>query len=308
MLKRLIKAYKGRSPTREVPGWPKARGFDIFLPPKPKERVPLIVVFHGYTQDGSLMRALTSATGDLEDPAIFDRAANHRGYGVVYPYGTKIGFLPGRCWNAGGRVNGFAPVGDPAVRLNVPDVDFFQDLLATIESNHPVDASKVFLVGISNGGAMVQRLAVELPARLQAVATVAGCNQYSAATHHTPPEPVALLHIHGTQDKVWPYAGGKFGTAGVMESVERSVQGWIQANQAEPTEERALDPVYPDDPVRVHLKRYQGLKPVECYRLDGGGHSWPGGHQFMSEKVIGKVSRQLSANDVILDFFDRRRA
>lgn len=268
---------------------------------------PLIIVFHGYTQDGAIMRALTGPSGKPDDPETFDRLANDRGFAVCYPYGTKIGFLPGRCWNGGGRVGGFAPVGDPAVRQNVDDVGFVGELISHLKTHYNVDTERVFLAGISNGGALAQRLAVQNPGRFKALATVAACNQFSAAAGPKPERALPLLHVHGTEDKVWPYQGGKFGGAGLMESVERSLACWTRAAQAKLTEESKLEPLDPLDPVRVERRAYSGEHPVHLYTLHGGGHYWPGGSQFLPEKVIGKVSRQLAANQLILDFFEPYR-
>lgn len=305
VLKRLLKAYRGQSPQHRLPKWPKNRGFDLYLPNTPQTPPPLILVFHGYTQDGGLMRRLTGPTDRDDDPKVFDRAANARGYAVCYPYGTKIGFLPGRCWNAGGRQGGYAPVGDPAVRLKVDDIAFVDDLLSHLTSHFGVDPHRVFLAGISNGGALIQRLATVHPENFLALASVAACNQYSASNEAPPERCLPLLHIHGTKDKVWPYQGGKMTGLGLMESVENSVAGWVRAAGNPDFSESDLEPLDPKDPIRVRKKRYRGSHPIELYTLVGGGHYWPGGSQFLSEKVIGKVSNQLDANGLILDFFDQ---
>ena len=35
----------------------------------------------------------------------------------------------------------------------------------------------------------------------------------------------------------------------------------------------------------------------------GGGHTWPGGLQYLPESVIGKTSREFNASEVIWQFF-----
>lgn len=304
-IKRIIKAYRGEAPDFSVPGWSKSRGYDLFTPKDVEEEVPLILVLHGYTHDGRKMRSLTSPDGSPDHPRVFDRMANQRGFAVAYPYGSKIGFLPGRCWAAGGGVSGFAPVGDPAVRLKVDDVAFIRDLLRHLGAEARIDQDRVFLLGISNGGAMVQRLATEMPECWKGVVTVAGCNQYCAALNTRPGQAVPRLHIHGTSDKVWPYEGGKVKAVGVMESVEKSVAGWVQANQAQLAEETPLHSAAAEDPTSVSLRRYQGVAPVEHYIVKNGGHAWPDGDEFMSPRLMGLVCRHFSANQVALDFFER---
>jgi polyhydroxybutyrate depolymerase len=307
VLKRIIKAVKGNRPTISLPNWGKSRGYDIHLPPgeDPAKPLPLVVAIHGYTHDGLQMANLTSPTGSATHPDSLNSLANSEGFAVVYPYGTRIGFMPGRCWNAGGGINGFAPVGEPARRLKVNDVKFFRDLLDDVKQKQAIDDRRVYLVGISNGGAMAQRLAVDLPQLWAAVATVAGCNQYAAARNVIPTDPMPLLHIHGVEDRVWSYQGGDFRGFGLMESVESSVNRWVQANRATLEHDSVLSPISEVDSTRVRLKTYKGASDVHFYSIEGGGHAWPSGFQYLPKKLMGEVSFQLSANQVIWDFFRR---
>ena len=41
------------------------------------------------------------------------------------------------------------------------------------------------------------------------------------------------------------------------------------------------------------------------YRVEGGGHTWPGGFQYLGERSIGRTNRDLDATDVIWSFFQR---
>jgi poly(3-hydroxybutyrate) depolymerase len=40
---------------------------------------------------------------------------------------------------------------------------------------------------------------------------------------------------------------------------------------------------------------------VVLYRIDGGGHGWPGGPQFLPARVIGPIPWQLDATGILLD-------
>ena len=42
---------------------------------------------------------------------------------------------------------------------------------------------------------------------------------------------------------------------------------------------------------------------VAFYIVQGGGHTWPGGFQYLPEAVIGRTSRDLDANRIIWEFF-----
>ena len=39
------------------------------------------------------------------------------------------------------------------------------------------------------------------------------------------------------------------------------------------------------------------------YVIEGGGHTWPGGKQYLREWLIGKTSRDVNASSEIVDFF-----
>ncbi len=43
------------------------------------------------------------------------------------------------------------------------------------------------------------------------------------------------------------------------------------------------------------------VTPVVLYRIEGGGHGWPGGPQYLSARVIGRVPRHLDASEILLD-------
>ncbi len=45
----------------------------------------------------------------------------------------------------------------------------------------------------------------------------------------------------------------------------------------------------------------RGLLLVVLYRIEGGGHAWPGGPQFLPARVIGPIPRQLDAIGILLD-------
>ena len=42
---------------------------------------------------------------------------------------------------------------------------------------------------------------------------------------------------------------------------------------------------------------------VILYQIDNGGHTWPGGKQYLPRAIIGRTSRALDASEVIAQFF-----
>jgi polyhydroxybutyrate depolymerase len=51
-----------------------------------------------------------------------------------------------------------------------------------------------------------------------------------------------------------------------------------------------------------------GCRPATLYRIDGGGHAWPGGPQSRPARVTGPVARQLDATGLLLDMAERETA
>ena len=45
---------------------------------------------------------------------------------------------------------------------------------------------------------------------------------------------------------------------------------------------------------------------VVLYIIEGGGHTWPGGYQYLNERIIGKTSRDMNAAEVIWNFFEKQ--
>ena len=60
-----------------------------------------------------------------------------------------------------------------------------------------------------------------------------------------------------------------------------------------------------DRAIQAHTRQVGGREGSEVVliRLDGGGHTWPGGGQYLPEGLIGRVCHDLSAATVIWEFF-----
>jgi polyhydroxybutyrate depolymerase len=57
----------------------------------------------------------------------------------------------------------------------------------------------------------------------------------------------------------------------------------------------------PEDPPVTRLTwSAPGCPPVVLYRIEGGGHGWPGGPQFLPARVIGPIPRHLDATGILL--------
>lgn len=124
------------------------------------------------------------------------RPALAKGYAVIYPAGT--GFRQRLAWN-GGYCCG------AAARNGVDDLAFLDAVVADAARQFGLDASRVYITGVSNGGLMEERYAAQRPGKIRAVAGVSG----TLDVDRTPIDgTVPLLHIRGTADTNVTYAGG----------------------------------------------------------------------------------------------------
>ena len=293
-----------------MPGW-LDRAFDLHLPATwdGTAELPLIYVFHGGGGNRHAAARITCPGGDLDHADCLPAKALAAGYAVVLPDGA--GTRPTRnlrTWNAGGGVDDWQCVSGPACRAGVDDMAYLDDLHAEVVSLFAVDSRRVFATGISNGAAISHRYACERPQRLAAIAPVGGNNQFAAAGGSCPGG-VAVLQIHGSADPCWAFADSIEACAQsdgkVKVGVDASLAAWRLANGCgdEVLEEEIPDTVA-DGTSSTHL-RWQGCDAaVELIRIDGGGHTWPQGYQYLDADRVGPVAEDFDADDPILEFFD----
>jgi polyhydroxybutyrate depolymerase len=195
------------------------------------------------------------------------------------------------------------------------DVAFVAALLDALATEYNVDARRIYATGISNGGMMTLRLACELSGRFAAVATVAANMPAALAPGCNPSRPVPLALFSGTQDPLMPYAGGSIqtlsgiGSGGTVLSVPETVDFWVRKNAVTGlTQNTALPDTDATDGTTTDLLGYGGATSggeVALYRVNGGGHTWPGGTQYLPAALVGKVSKDFSANEALWAFFAR---
>jgi polyhydroxybutyrate depolymerase len=306
---------------REVPGW-SDRPYIVHIPAALTSSMPapVILVLHGGGGTAEEMDRLTCPRGKQTSPQCFSRMANRKGFVVVYPNGTARKFLGHklRTWNAGGGKQNWSCVSGVACKNRVDDIAYFKALLNDLHTIINVDDGRICAAGISNGAAMVHRLACEMGDRIAEIVAIAGGNQFSALRSCHPEKPVAVLGIHGTADKGWPIDGGKVkggfwsrfvgATHGRMFSVRQTITDWAARNGCSVQPETDKLPVFIQDGTSVTRSIYSGCKKgahVVFYEIVGGGHTWPLGYQYFPVWMVGRTTHNLSANKVILDFFEK---
>lgn len=257
--------------------------------------LPLVLALHGGGGAGRHMEQLTAGR--------LNQLAERDGFAVVYPDGVD------RHWNDGRGVPSYR-----AHRDNIDDVSFIAALIDHLSAGTHIDRGRVYATGISNGGLMSLRLARELSAKITAIAVVAVNSSEQIARMRDPSRPLSVLLMPGTRDPLVPWGGGDIGFPGGQKvgrvlSVQETLGYWVAHNQCPPSPAVAWEPDRaPGDWTRVRREAYGPCREgteVVLYAVEGGGHTWPGGFQYLPDRVIGRTSRDIDASDVIWEFFRR---
>ena len=261
-------------------------------------QLPLLIALHGRGGNGESM-VLVTRRG-------FDKLADKDGFIVTYPDGIELN------WNDG-RIDQEA--NDRAHRENLDDVGFISALIDRMIKDYNIDPKRVYVTGISNGAIMSYRLGCELSNKITAIAPVDGNIPFPLFPECYPFKPVSVLAINNVNDPLVPFEGGEiYGhfhsvKLGKVLSADESIEFWVNMNKCSTT------PVITEEPdrdskdgTRVVRKEYKNDADgteVILYTVDGGGHTWPGGFQYLPAWVIGKTSRDIDANEVIWSFFKK---
>lgn len=263
---------------------------------------PLVFCLHG---GGSKAQEQETLSG-------FSAQAESVGCIVVYPDGVADPVSGKRNFNDGRLNTGYAFV------QGVDDGAFMVTLLDAIAAVVMVDRQRVFACGVSNGGLMSQRLALDHSERFAAIGPVAA----NIADQLVPPIksdaapalPVAVCQISGVADAFMPYAGGMltvFGIAqpdlGAVIGAEAAIDFWVQANGCVPAPvvTTGWGPT-PDagDGCTVERRDYAAGPSgasVTLLKIAGGGHTWPGSN--FNPAVVGPVCRDFDATATLWSFF-----
>jgi polyhydroxybutyrate depolymerase len=270
--------------TRKLTVDGRERSYYVHVPAsyKADAPAPVVLCFHGAWMNAPMMALFTG----------LNKKSDTAGFIVVYPNGT----------GPNETTLFFNAFPDKPSAVN--DVNFTAKLLDDLESAANVDAKRVFVTGMSNGGFMCYRLADALSDRIAAIAPVAGT---MAIPEAHPKRPVPVLHMHGTADKIVPYEGPTNGAGRLInfKSVDDSIADWVKIDGCDPTPTVTELPVTVNDGTSVERKVYGGGKggaEIMLYTVRNGGHTWPGRPAL---QFLGKASKNLDANDVIWEFFEK---
>ncbi|MFJ7630847.1 ricin-type beta-trefoil lectin domain protein [Streptomyces sp. NPDC097595] len=249
-------------------------------------RLPLVLDLHGSQSTGP---------GQLSYSNLAP-VADAKGFVVAAPTGaTPSG--SGYIWNVPYVTSG-------ATR---DDVGFLRQVIDTLTDSACLDPSRIYATGYSGGGRMTSALGCLLSDRIAAIAPVAGLRAGRPDPANggrpepascTPSRAVPVIAFHGRQDTTNPYDGGGDNTAWRY-SVPVAQQRWAALNGC------TAGPAVTQVTAHVQRSVYsscRGQGDVELYTVSDGGHTWPDSPQ---DNGNGKVTHEISANDLMWDFFQR---
>jgi polyhydroxybutyrate depolymerase len=266
------------------------RSYRVYVPEAVRAKggaAPLVLVLQG-----------AGSVPDIMDHTHMAEVAEREGFVVAFP--AAVGSL----WN------------DGALQVLGPnqssDVSFLRRVVADIDEKvMRVDRRRVYSIGLSNGGMMSLRLACEAADLVAGVAAVAASMPASLAEGCRPSAPVSVVVINGTEDPLVPYRGGSVRFTPVVRvgevlSSESTAALWARLNGCgEAAAPVALPDRDPRDDSRAVETNYLGCRGarVRLTRIEGGGHTWPNGLQFLPALIIGTVNRDIDAGHYAWAFF-----
>jgi polyhydroxybutyrate depolymerase len=268
------------------------RTYWLHVPDNLDEPAPLVIVLHGRGGTGRHIQAYTE----------FDALADTEGFITVYPDGIDYG------WDFVRNIPGYTSTYD--------DTAFLIALLDQIAAEYPVDLSRVYMAGFSNGGFMTQRVACENPTRFAAFASVAasGFGGMRQVCLQPGAETAPMLLMHGTYDNIVLWDGMSITrgerTVRITYPVPETLAYWAEFNSCQPEAQTKRLPVLgmsPGTNVRVLTVVCPEDASVVLYTIVNGGHNWPGHPRGIPAEVAGNVNRDIDANREIWKFFEQHQ-
>ncbi|MEI9934611.1 MAG: alpha/beta hydrolase-fold protein [Ferruginibacter sp.] len=270
------------------------RQYSIHLPTNYAitRKLPVIFAFHGGGGDYKRVVALYN----------FNGLADQNNFIIVYPNAVN------KAWNMPGissRVKG--------IDTTVDDVHFISILIDTLIAHYKANSKRIYCTGISRGGMFSLYLAYKLSDRIDGIAPVCASISQTVAEDYSFTHPIPTLLINGTADPLVNYNGG-------IGKYNKTNQENIDANML-PTEELVekiaqlnycnnipdtinLPNVDINDGCTAMESLYtcQGAM-VDFIKVINGGHTWPGGIQYLPKLFIGRTCKDFKAEEKIISFF-----
>ncbi|WP_180130914.1 PHB depolymerase family esterase [Rhodoferax sp. BLA1] len=262
------------------------RRYKLYVPPGHLGKtLPLVVMLHGCKQNPDDFAAGTG----------MNQCAQALGLFVLYPE-QAADANPSACWNWFQHQHQQRGAGEPAL---------IASLTQAITQQYNIDAQRVYVAGLSAGGAMAALLAVAYPDVFAAVGVHSGLPAGAASnvaqalmvmkrgrTSDTPAISLPTIVFHGDADStVHPHNGEQ-----LVASARGRVPGQPQLEHGLSAQGQAYTrSIWPAQP---------GQAAVEYWQLHGGGHAWSGGR---SEGSFTNPQGVDSSAEMLRFFLSQRR-
>jgi polyhydroxybutyrate depolymerase len=240
----------------------------------------------------------------LETGYGFDRLADQHGFAIVYPSASSFD------WNDCGKIGDYTVNGH-----EVDDVAFLVKLAEHLATEIDVDKSRVFVTGVSSGGLMSMRLALEAPTHFRAVAAVSA-NLPAANNFKCKPtgEATSVMIMNGTKDPLIHYEGGDsslfglFFKGGELKSSIASAKFFAEVSKAHKQAALLAVSANSGDGQEVDhtIWRNDNNLEVELVTINGGGHGLPQPY-WRRPRLLGPSPMSPNGPAIIWNFFARQQ-
>ena len=284
-----------------------ARSYDIYVPTtRANKAYPLVFLLHGHRGNANMMM------GEIGRPAPYrvwlDIAERERLL-LVIPDGEN-GADGYRGWNDCRA--------DVTTNPHTDDVGFIDQLIEAVATAYPIDRSRLYATGTSNGGMMVYRLALERAEAFAAVAPVVAAMP-ARSQCGMPVATIPILIMNGSTDPFVPWQGGAVGRdikdrtqRGTVLSTANTVKFWVNQNAATAAPvNRDLPDIDTNDHSTVHVSHYAGVgdsSEVVLYEVRGGGHTEPSlieRYGILYRRILGPQNGDIEMAEEVWRFFSR---
>jgi polyhydroxybutyrate depolymerase len=273
------------------------RTFTAFVPETTP--APLVLVLHGNTQQGV----------DMQTRASWPELARRERFIAVYPDGLN------RAW---GDMRSDAEVVGQRPPSGTDDAAFLLALVDKYIKDGSADPKRIYVAGVSNGGAMAMTLACKEPQVFAAAAAMIMSFTATMAERCKPRQPIAMLLMNGTVDPLVAYHGGKgasprFGLPN-MWATEQTIAFWRKVSGCDAADGVTNELPDSDSGDSSTVTRIDARCPpgagVVLYRVNNGGHRVPGKgsdakNKQMVDALLGPQNHDIDGPEVIWTFFKR---